>query len=527
MAYSESWLTNNEVRRCILAVINRYNVLTTSEETIYLSTVEYATADSAVAFLPVISGGLQFTEAMSTTGGISTSYGDIEINNANGEYDSWLDSTKYIWVNRNIALYYGDPTWSTPDIGSLSSTFQLIFNGLIEDVGSRARERLNIKVRDKMERLNYPLTEDKLGTFGTWGASAQPNIDATKPLAFGEVHNVTPLQVDPSTLQYQICASNAELLLEIRDNGVPVHTSGTLTGATITDSTPTIGGTTFKLNAPLVGVCTVSLQGVKQSINLATGALVSGTYVNKIANLIALITTQFGDSNMKLTGSTELDLTNLSAFEASNTQPVGIWVSDNSSVLTVCQALASSISAQIYFTRLGKLQILQLGIPTSDPIINITDSDILHHSLYVAGRTEVQASSKLGYCKNWTIQNGLETGIPQSHKDMFSEEYLTFTSTADSTVKTLYRITSDPIQKNTMLITTADATVEANRLRDYYKVPHTIYSFVGTPRMQLLKLGQAITLTHSRFGLSSGPSGQVISLNPNWSTGQVTVGVII
>lgn len=68
MAYSESWLTNNEVRRCILAVINRYNVLTTSEETIYLSTVEYATADSAVAFLPVISGGLQFTEAMSTTG---------------------------------------------------------------------------------------------------------------------------------------------------------------------------------------------------------------------------------------------------------------------------------------------------------------------------------------------------------------------------------------------------------------------------------------------------------------------------
>jgi hypothetical protein len=110
---------------------------------------------------------------------------------------------------------------------------------------------------------------------------------------------------------------------------------------------------------------------------------------------------------------------------------------------------------------------------------------------------------------------------------MFAEEWLSYTPTADSTVQTRYKLTADPTQKNTMLIVSSEATTEATRLRDYYKIPHTVYSFIGTPRMQLLKLGQPVTLTHSRFGLNSGPSGQVVSLSPNWSTGLVNVGVLI
>jgi hypothetical protein len=524
---TESWLQNNTVRRCVLVVLGYYDVGTTSEKTEYISNTGYTTGNADTTFKPVLSQGLQFTESLSITGGISMSMGDIEVINPNGDLDSWLLSTSRIWVNRTVQVYYGDPTWTTANYAAIATTFELVFNGLISDISARSRETINFKVIDKMERLNYPVTENKLGTYGTW--PTQTNQDSIKPLIFGEVHNITPLQVDPSQLMYQLCADNAELLVEIRDNGVPIHTSGGITGATITDSTATVGGTTFKLNAPLAGTITVSAQGVKNSMNLSTGALISGTYNNKIANLIALITTQYGSpiTGMKLDGTTELDLTNLSAFDTANTQPVGVFVNGNDTVLSVCQNLAASIAAQLYFTRYGQLQLLRLGVTSGTPVITtITDNDIMYHSLSVNARTEVVSASTIGYAKNWTVQTGLLTYIPQAHKDMFATEWMTVTSTIDTTTKNLYKLTADPKEKDTWLITTSDATTEANRLKDFYNDPHTVYTFIGTPRMQLLKLGQAVTLTHNRFGLSGGVSCQVVSLGINWSTGQVNVGVL-
>jgi hypothetical protein len=73
----------------------------------------------------------------------------------------------------------------------------------------------------------------------------------------------------------------------------------------------------------------------------------------------------------------------------------------------------------------------------------------------------------------------------------------------------------------------ANALAEANRLTAYYSTARTIFTFTGTPRMQALKLGQPVTLTHNRFNLSAGKSGQVVALGPNWTTGQVNVGVLI
>lgn len=530
MAYNEAWLIDNSARRCILAKVARYNVGTTSEEFVYLSNAGYMPSTSDVEFLPVISGGLKFSEAITIDGSPSMSFGSIEIDNLSGELDSWVDSDDYVWTNRSVKIYYGDPSWAVTNLAAIEdeSQFVLIFDGLISDINSRSRDVLELRLRDKLERLNAPLTEAKLGTFGTWGSSAQSNQDAIKPLVFGEVHNMTPLQVDPSELQYQVCAANANAVIEVRDNGVPIYISGsgTATGAVITNSTGTIGGTTFKLLSTPGGVITTSVQGIKASIDLSDGSLLSTTYNNKIANLIALITTQYGKSYTRLSAS-DLDLTNLAAFDSANDEPVGVLVNSNANVVVVCQQLANSIGAQINFTRKGKLQLLRLGVPTADTVIDITDTDILANSLSIVNRTGVLAATKLGYCKNWTVQNNLTTDIPTAHKDLFAEEWLTVTSNIDTTMQARYKLTTEPIQKNTMLIVTADATAEANRLTTYFSEPHNIYGFTGTPRMQLLKLGQEVTLTHNRFGLSSTKTGQVISLQPDWSTGMVDVEVIV
>lgn len=534
---TQAWLENPMSIRGVLVEV----VVTISgvDTTLYLSNIGYVTGSSDVTFQPVLANSISFSEAISLDSSISMSFGDLEINNYNGEFDIWLDPT-YVWTNRAIKVYVGDPLWVCNTIADVRSNFELVFNGLVADVDSKSRDSINIRVRDKLERLNAPITETKLGTYGTWGTSGgQTNQDTLRPLVFGEVHNISPLLIDPSQLEYMVNDGSTELVIEIRDNGVPIYTHngttvtlnvgvppGNLTGAVIA-----LSSGTFKMSQKVAGTITASVQGVNNSINLSTGALVTGTYSNNIANLIALICTQYGKSTTRLTAA-DLDLPNFAAFAAAHTEAVGIYIQDKTNVLEVCQTLAASVGAQIYMNRLGKLQLIRLGsnITTGLAVTTpITDSDILHHSLQITNKSEVVAATKIGYCRNWTTQTGLLTGIPAAHKDMFSTDEYTNT-VVDSSVQTSYKLNAEPEVRETMLIVKADADAEATRLNNYYKVPKITYSFTGRSRLLSLVLGQEVTIIHNRFNLYNGGSGkvgQVIGLRPNWSEGTIDVEVII
>jgi len=520
MALDQTWLENPAAVRHIFAEVNVYDVVAASEIVLYLSSCGYVTSSADVSFSPILTGSFSYSENMSLEGGVSFSVGDLEMYNFNGVYDNWLDPTKYIWVNRAISIYYGDPLVSCADIATVKSTFILMYTGIIADIDSREANTLNIRFRDNMDKINSPVTETKLGTYGTW-ANLQNNQDDIVPLVFGEVHNMEPMLIDPSTLEYYFNQGNSESVIEIRDNGVPIYTRGVLTGgATINHTTGK-----FILTHPLAGQITASIQGVKDSVNLTTGALVSGTYVNNIANLVALITTQYGKSYTRLTTS-ELDLTNLAAF-ASNTAGVGVIINSKENVIDICSRLVDSVGGQLYFNRLGKLQILRLGDVTVDPSVTITEKDMLSE-LTIVERTEVSAATKIGYCKNWTVQEGLLTGIPEQHKDMFATEWFSKTS-VDGTVKSRYKLHEDPDAKETLLLTHSDATAEATRLNNFFKVPRSVYSFKGTSALLSLKLGQQVQIAHHRFNLYNSGVGtlmQIVGLTPNWTSSTIDVKAV-
>lgn len=528
MAYSQAWLEDTKAIRAIFVEATRYNVSTTSEETVYLSTAGYLTSTADVSFDAILNDGINLNESLSIDGGVSFSFGDIEIQNFNGALDSWISDASYIWVNRPIKVYLGDPQWVATDITDFHSQFLKIFDGIIANIDSRNRTSLNLKVRDKMERLNTPLTENKLGTYGTW-AAGQPNADTIKPLIFGEVFNVEPMLIDPSLLKYMVNDGNTELVIELRDNGVPIYTAAGITGGLTSGATITLGTGTFVLSHPLAGALTASVQGVKDSINLSTGALVSGTYSNNIANLIALIVTQYGKSYTKLSAS-DIDLTNFAAFAAANTQSVGLLVEGGENVLSACQQLADSIGAQLYFNRSGMLQLLRLGSGSTGPDVNtITEDDIILNSFQVTNRLDIVAASKIGHTKEWVVQDGLVTGIPDEHKKMFATEWYTKTDT-NSTVQALYRLHVDPQQKDTLLIKGSEAQTEATRLKNYFSTPKTIYRMTGIAKMLGLQLGQSVTLVNSRYNLyngGAGVSGQIYSLSPNWLNATVDIEVIV
>jgi len=487
MSYGLAWLKNQNALRCILVeVVAR---IAGVETTLYLSTRGYITeagdAPANINYVPCISGGLQIVETLPLDGTASISYGDIEILNLDGSRDSWLD---YVWANRSVKVYIGDVSWARAD-------FQLIFDGILEDIDSKSYDKLNLKIRDKLQRLNGPISETKLGT--------GDNPDSLIPLTFGECCNVTPLLSNPATLEYQVHNGAIERIIEVRDNGVPV-----------TGFTSSLGIGKFTLTTAPAGTITCSVQGDKPS-----------TYVNTISAIIQRIVKDFGKVSSRFV-SGDLDSTNLSAFESANTQAVGIYLTNRENIITVIQQLAASIGAQAAITREGKLALLRIALPPAGTPTSIGETDILVNSLHIADRPAVIASTKVGYCKNWTVQNNLLTGIPEDHKKLFSEEYLTTTQT-DATVVTNYRLDVEPVQRNTLLLVEAEAITEANRELDIYKVPRHIISFDGFPQCLLLTLGQAVTVTHPRFGLAASKTGVIVSLQTDWINFKVTVGVLV
>lgn len=152
-----------------------------------------------------------------------------------------------MWVNRAITISVGDITWPR-------SQFVTLFSGVVASFESRSSGRLNIILRDKMERLNTPVSEAELG--GT-----SENKDRLIPVTLGEVHNVSPLLVDAANHVYQVNNGQCEGIIEVRDNGVPVSATNNLFAGT------------FTLLASPAGTITASVQGVTPYVNTVAGCV--------------------------------------------------------------------------------------------------------------------------------------------------------------------------------------------------------------------------------------------------------------
>jgi hypothetical protein len=474
-----------------------------TETQIYLSNRNYVTSPTSspanTAYLPVLKTSVKFTETLSLDGSGSLSYGDISIDNTTGEYDAWLQGA---WQGRAISIYIGDPKFPRAD-------FTLIFSGIVADISSSDRYTLNLQLRDKLEVLNTPITEAVLGNYFQ-GALVptttydNPNKEAVLPLVFGEVFNITPLQMDPSTLEFMVHNGPIERIIEIRDNGVPlIPGSGYISN---------LANGTFKLLANPAGTITCSVQGSK-----------APTYLTTVGSIVKHIVKNYG--NPGIAGAitdADLDLVNFAEFDVAHPQVVGVFITGKDNVLSVCQELASSLGAQLVATRLGKLQLLKVDVPVSTST-QITDDDILYDSLAVSQKAPVISTFRLGYCKNWTPQPGLLTGIPSEHKDLLSGEWLAAAHT-NTTAKILYKLNALPEQKDTLLLTESlgQVTAEAARLVNIYSTQRYVYRFTCSAKFLTISLGAMVALKHSRFGLAAGQAAQIVSVEIDWDTGYTT-----
>jgi hypothetical protein len=274
---------------------------------------------------------------------------------------------------------------------------------------------------------------------------------------------------------------------------------------------------TFKLLKNPAGAITCSVQGDKNP-----------TYNNTVSNIIKRIIKSFGNPSIAGTiTDADIDLTNFNTFQTNHPQAVGIYISAKDNLISVCQELAASVGAQLVASRSGLLRLLKVTIPVAGTE-TITDDYIIQNSLAVSQKPEIMATSKLGFCKNWTVQDNLLTGIPSAHKDLMSGEWLSKTYT-NTTAQALYKLDALPEQKNTLMLTDASGqvTAEATRLVNLWSTPRYVYRFIATSKFLQLQLGDMVTVKHKRFGLTSGVYAQIISIEIDWDIGFITLEVLI
>ena len=489
-----SWLKEPNHISIILAEVKSVKVLGSST-TQYLSSKAYTSGPGDTIpnkfYEPCIIGGLSFTESLSLDASISIGYGDIEIANYNGERDTWLN---YVWANREIDIYIGDPRWSRND-------FYRIFTGIVSDISSRDASTLNLILLDKLEKLNKPITEEVLGGTGA-------NKDNLKPIVFGEVFNMDPLYISdvPANLVYMVNNGATERIIEIRDNGVPL----------LGTSAPTLdlANGTFTLVRSPAGQITASVQGQKPS----------GTYTNNIANIIKHIVVNYGPTYSRLT-TADIDEAQFTSFASTHTQPVGILCRYRENILDVCQQLASSVGASICFNNQGKLRIIQLTIPGTGTSYSVGPEDMELYSISISDKIPVISSVKLGYCRNWTVQSsGLAGSVPTIHGDYFSKEWLS-TGVNDAVASAEYSLFDDAEQVDTLLLSSSTATPEANRRLNLWKTPRFMLSAVYYAHMLPVEIGDILVINHPRFGLTNKTT-TVVDISRDWVSGRVTIGVV-
>lgn len=480
-----AWLGDASAQRVTLFEVGVNSA--SAEITRYLSNKAYGGGSSGTPYLAIVAGGLKMTESISLVSQAGLSAGDIELVNLGGERDAWLDD---IWVNHPFQAWVGDVRWPRED-------FRQIYNGIVADIdGTKTRDRINLRLRDKLQRLNTPVSEAHIG-------GAAPNPDVLRPIVLGEVHNITPKLKNPATGEYEFNAGASEELIEVRTDGKPRQVTKNLAA----------GSFTF-VGAVGPGAVTCSAQGVKPA----------GTYGNSAAKLVKYLVTQCGKASDRFTDA-DIDLVNFAAFDAAHPQALGMYLPERINVIEACHQLASSVGAQLVLTRAGKLRLVRIAFP-SETATEIRPNVQLDRSIQLVAQTDVVGAANVGYCRNWSVQANLQTSLPVAHKELFGDEWLNVDA-RDETVLATYKLDGAAPQENTLLQDGADALAEAVRRRDLFKVKRRTYRFEGTPDNMALELGQAVKLFSNRYDLDAGKIGVVTSLAPDWDNFHVTVEVTI
>jgi hypothetical protein len=591
----KAWLDTPNNRKCILADVDYYS---STEKTMYLSTLAYY--DGIIEYLPIIVGGVSFAESLSSDLTVSINYGTIELENTGGAYDSFLqyiwkrrNINIYIgdpsWPKSDFTLIFSGLVENLISSGESSLQLTLVdkLEKLNEAITTRTSKDLvgNYTIKSSQEEKLLPVLFGEVFNLtpmlvdnginyddGPWTGTII-NINNTGGINIGD----TVTAIDGVGTLYGGTPTSC-VVSNILDNNKIIYTltggtrprPGNITNLTIAGTAyPPItgrqinisyvkgtGGPVYKItdgiNSPYLNEI-IEARDKAAPIEINTSRISAGEFMLKynlfgtitcsarsaaaadctVPKLISYIVKNYGTN--KLTDS-DLQLDSISADKAD--YKAGIYVTERTNILEVCNQLARSINCGLYYSSItvtntgevtnGKLKLIELKAPsTVVGAVELNDSLMLEGTLQIVESFQVKPSIKLAYCKNYTIQaQDLALALNPAHGNIYKDEYW-YVEAKDTSTISLYSDTGEVKEEITHLLLTSDAQLEAASRLDLWKVPRQLITATYLPHLIFTQLGDIVTIKSTRFGLSSGKPGLVYSINRNWITGFTEIGVLV
>ena len=460
----QAWLADPQEERVVLAELKAYSG--GSESTYYLGSKYFHTNASDTPANTTYEGALKGSPFFSTTmseafGGRSyVSIGEISIDNSDGAKDAWIG---YAWDGREVKIKIGDPTWAIAD-------YRTILSGVTERLSIGDDYTLTLTLRDNQRKLDVPIQ--------TALVASGEETDQVVPLCYGEVYNVTPVQTNATTHEYQVHEGQIEDIVQ-------VYLDGKATTLTVTKD---LTNGKFTLSGDPQGTVTADVKGHKPS----------GSYKSKPGEIIRAIVSRV------LSDPADLDTSAFTTFDSDLNYTVGVYVESRENLLDVLDSILPA--GWFYgFNRAGKFTLAALKDPAS-LTSSITIDDLESHGDLGIQKADVpEWRVRVGYKQNWSPMSvGTDSTVAEADRPWLKTQFNEVAKAEDATVKTTHLLAQDPDVLTSTIAGSTNATTEATRLLNLFKTQRYTYSVGAYVAPLQVTIGDCVTLQDDRFSLASG-----------------------
>lgn len=436
--------------------------------------------------------------------GARAGFGAIRIANMDGEFDNYVGLR---WDGRTVEVLAGGLDFRYAD-------FAVVFRG-ITGPATWDEGEISLPLRDRQELFDRPLGGSLYD--GTGGLNGGDDLKGRlRPNAYGLCRNASPVPVDAANLVYQVNDRAIQAVDEVRDSGVAltfdfdttnIYGSAPASGKYSTDLSRGL----IRLGSQPVGQVTADVRGDAQGGYVATAA--------GIAKRIA--TTRLGSDS--LGDPSDIDGGAFAVLDAAFPAVCGLYVQGGEMTCAAAlDLLLGSAGGWWTFTRQGLLTVSRLVAPAS-PVLAIDDTMIAENSFVLDALPLPSWRRRLGYRRNWTQQSRdqLAGSVTADAATEFANAERTVSAT-DEAVLTRHKLALDAAE-TTLIDDPADAATEVARREALHGPSREVYRLNVFGNLFRLKLGDAVSVTSVRFGLSAGKNFAVIGLAEDAALGEITL----
>lgn len=468
--------------------------------------------------------------------------------------------------------------------GAAYNQFTVIFDGVARIWSNANPDEVTVSLEDNCYLLgsggsaskttgSMPMQTNRYG--GTGGSDGSSNlINVLKPLCYGEVANITPIQVDATNLVFQVHDGSVQAIgqsgasgstLQVYEkgaaytwNGNDYPTYAALVAATIAGGyyATCLAQGMFRLGSTLNGQVTCDVRGDNATV-LGSVNLKNPGYVSTIPDIVVRIletkpNVPYGSANLQGWDGTFIDYDSFQAVNqfstttnsgttisfgwASGTSAVngtaGIYIDQDTNIIDVVDTLLKGIGAFWYTQRDRRFHARVLANP--DPFgvkYAFTEKDILDFKQIDLPPAIYPPSwrRRVKYGKCWTVQSSDLVGSVTQDRRQFLGVDWRVAQVGNSSTRNLYLTAADPDPIDSYLRDQSDANNVASNLMALHgpqgsaNQARRMFQMVVKAVGHTVEMGDSVQVTYPRFALGNGGTFRAFPVTEDLIARTVTV----